>query len=158
MSKQLKAATIRALSGATIALLLCLVLAPAALAQGVADFPGSGLALIDQWSLIGGVLLPFVIGVAIQRGWSSQVQSAVSVGICVLWALLGVVINQGFDSLILGIHVGTPDGIIQGVFAAVLMTYGLYKTLYQALPGPQKLEELTGGDPLVTVVPNRNVA
>lgn len=136
-----------------VGLVWAFVVTRTAAAQGNTD-PVSAMPLLDQWTLVGAILLPLAIGWIIKRGWTTQQQTAVQVVLCTLWGLLGAYIDGAFA----GFALDTPDNVIAAVLGSILVTWAWYQTVYKMIPVPQWIEAKTGGDPLVSEAPLRNVA
>lgn len=136
-----------------MAAVLWLSLIQTAAAQSGGD-PVTAIPLLDQWTLVGAIFLPMLIGWIIKRGWTTQQQTTVQIIVCTLWGLLGAFIDGAFA----GFALDTPDNVIAAVLGSILITWGWYQTVYKMVPIPQWIEAKTGGDPLVELTPRRNVA
>ena len=97
--------------------------------------------------------LPVVVGFIIQRDWSTRAQAATAVAVYVAYGLVGSLISGQLD----GLAWDSVGNVLTSIVAVAMIGYSSYQTLWRAFPLPQFIEEKTGGDPMVEVIPGRNV-
>ncbi len=97
-------------------------------------------------------LLPLLIGAVIRSGMTRSMQAKVAVAVYVVYGLIGAYLNGEFT----GLTWTTPEEVMTSILAVAMIGFAAYKTIFQAFPLPQFIEEKTGGDPMIAVVPQQN--
>ena len=111
------------------------------------------LTTFERWQYLA-AFLPFVVSVIIQRGWTKETQTRAAIVVYVIWGLFGALISGEF----VGLTFDTALNVADSVMMVIIVGFVSYQTLWKAFPLPDRLEAATGGDPLVQVRPNQNVA
>ncbi len=111
------------------------------------------MTVLESWWFFA-AFLPIIVGALIQQGWSKRAQATTAVIVYVLYGLIGSYLGGQFMALS---WVSMAD-VLTSIMAVAMIAYTSYQTLWRAFPIPGWVEEHTGGDPLVEVTPNANVA
>jgi len=94
---------------------------------------------LETWNGLVALVLPLIVGLFIQKGWTKGTQTAVMVGCALVTALVGQYLTDGF-------HGGEWQDPMMTVMKVVGLTEIAYRTIWQAIPLPQLIESKTGGD------------
>jgi hypothetical protein len=98
-------------------------------------------APIELWEALSGLLIPLIVGIIVRQGWTSQYKNAALFGVSVLVSAVGLYFQGDLDRV---------EDWVTTIMTIVLLAFGSYKTLWQAAPLPQWIEEHTGGDPMAS--------
>lgn len=112
----------------------------------------AGMTLIEQWWFIA-AFLPVVVGFIIQKGWSKRVQSTVAIAVYTAYGLIGAWLSGQFS----GLAWSSAIDVATSVMMVIIIGSTSYASLWKAFPIPQWIEAHSGGDPMVEVVPRKNV-
>jgi predicted ABC-type exoprotein transport system permease subunit len=101
----------------------------------------SEVSPIETWEVVVALFIPLVVGFVNRAGWTSQYKNAALAVVALLVTIGGLWFQGDLDQ---------PEDWATTFMTVLILAFGTYRTLYQALPIPQWLEEKTGGDPMAS--------
>jgi hypothetical protein len=96
---------------------------------------------IELWEALSGLFIPLGVGLIIRAGWTTQYKNGALFVLAVIVSAAGLYFQGDLDR---------AEDWVSTVMTLLLVSFGMYKTLYQFIPAPQWIESKTGGDPLNT--------
>jgi hypothetical protein len=101
----------------------------------------SEVSPIETWELLASMLIPLVVGLVNRQGWTAQYKNVALAVVALVVTVAGLFFQGDLDQ---------PEDWITTFMTVLILSFGTYKTLYQAVPVPQWIESRTGGDPIGT--------
>jgi hypothetical protein len=101
----------------------------------------SEVSPIETWEVLASLLIPLVVGAVNRAGWTLQYKNAALAAVALLVTVAGLYFQGDLDQV---------EDWVTTFMTVLILSFGAYRTIYQAAPIPQWIESQTGGDPTRT--------